>query len=308
MTDKDIFLYRDKEEGKIGIGRLPQHLIDLLSDISTKYYQQIPDKNCSTHHIWYDKMDSSLRESVNKIQNDPFWGKLCDGTDKCTNQNVKEMDELYYSNPKHKTNENLYGATTNIDIHKDCFFNFNGVRLYRILIGLTDGNESVETYFNHFDKGQKINTGDYVIFDFGKTTHQVIKDSDKPTDKRILLKMHFIVCEKCKYSKDYVNNVKNCYVIFEKITRYFMKTGTDPSTFYQFFIGLLCQYSNSPYLPYALLFLLSIILFLINYIMKIKFILKNTMKISSYTILSLTAIYFAIVFFYWIRYTLFGIR
>ena len=29
---------------------------------------------------------------------------------------------------------NLYGASTNFDIHKDCMYNFNGIRFYRIII------------------------------------------------------------------------------------------------------------------------------------------------------------------------------
>ena len=34
---------------------------------------------------------------------------------------------------------NLYGAYSKYDIHRDCIYNFDGIRFYGIIIGLTDG-------------------------------------------------------------------------------------------------------------------------------------------------------------------------
>jgi hypothetical protein len=306
--NNSLFLYRDDNEGKIGIGKLPYHLRQLLEDIRNEYYQKIPDINLSTYHTWYDSMSPKIKEKVNKLQNDPFWIQLCDKSQKCTRMSVKEMDELYYSNPKNNLkNINLYGASSNYDIHKDCIYDFNGIRFYRILIGLTDGNDNIKTYFNKFNVGHKINTGDYIVFDFDKTTHQVIKEQDGSTP-RIMLKLHYIVCENCEYSRNYIKIIKQFYIIYEYITRYIMKTGTDPQTFYEFFIGLSCQYLYTKNIEIYIIFILVFILIFLRYIIKIKFLYKNIWEIIKYTFGILITIYIIIVFFYWIRYQLFGIR
>ncbi len=47
-----IFTHRDKNEGKAGIGKLPQDLQSILNDISTEYHHMIPDKKCiHTPHL-----------------------------------------------------------------------------------------------------------------------------------------------------------------------------------------------------------------------------------------------------------------
>ena len=247
-----FFTYRDEIEGKVGIGKLPNDLQSILENISTEYYKIIPDKNASTYHTWFEEMPPNIKSKVEIIEKNKFWNKLCDGSQECIKISANEMDELYYSNPKNNLDKiNLYGASSNYDIHKDCIFNFNGIKFYRIIIGLTDGNDNIITYFNNLDLGHKINSGDYIVFDFDKSTHQVIKDKKKLTP-RILLKIHYIVCENCKYSKEYVGTIKKCYLYYEYITRYIMKTGTDPETFYQFFCGLGCQYFYTKYIEYII--------------------------------------------------------
>ena len=145
-----LFTYRDDIEGKIGIGKLPIELQSILDDISKEYYNIIPDKNSSTYHTWYNDMSPSIKSNVEHIQKSDFWNKLCDGSEKCIKINTNEMDELYYSNPKNNLNKiNLYGASSNYDIHKDCIYNFNGIKFYRIIIGLTNGNDNIITYFNN---------------------------------------------------------------------------------------------------------------------------------------------------------------
>lgn len=305
---KSIFTYRDDREGKVGIGKLPHDIRSLLNEISTEYYNIIPNKNASTYHTWFDEMSPSIKSKVKKIQKNNFWNKLCDNSNKCVRISAKKMDELYYSNPQNKLDKiNLYGASGNYDIHKDCIFNFNGIRFYRIIIGLTDGNDNIITYFKNLDIGHKINYGDYIVFDFDKTTHQVIKEKDSKTP-RMLLKLHYIVCENCKYSKQQVERIKQFYLYYEYITRYFMQVGTDPESYYQFFWGVLCQYYMNDYSKYFLILTILLLIIFLKYIFKIKLQYKNMPKIFKYTTFSLLIIYFLIVFFYWIRYKLFGIR
>jgi len=303
-----VFSYRDDIEGKIGIGKLPQTLQNKLDIIAKEYSAIIPDKNASTHHVWYDHMPDSIKQKVTELQDDSFWNKLCDGSKKCVKINASEMDELYYSNPKNNLDKiNLYGAVSNYDIHRDCFFNFNGIKFYRILIGLTNGNNNIITYFNNFNKGHKLNKGDFIVFDFDNTTHQVIKEKEIETP-RMMLKLHYIVCEDCTNSTQYINIIKNVYLQYEYITRYIMQTGTDPKTFYQFFIGLLCQYTYTPYILYVLLLIIMLTVIILKYVFKIKLIYKNVYKIIKYNLLTLTGIYISIVTFYWGRFQLYGIK
>jgi len=303
-----LFTYRDDTEGKVGIGKLPNELQSILDDISQEYYNIIPDKNSSTYHTWYEDMPPHIKSKVEQIQKSKFWDKLCDGSEKCQKISASEMDELYYSNPKNNLDKiNLYGASSNYDVHKDCIYNFNGIKFYRVIIGLTDGNDNIITYFNKLDIGHKINSGDYIVFDFDKSSHQVIKGKQKLTP-RILLKIHYIVCENCKYNKEYVETIKQWYLNYEFITRYIMKTGTDPQTFYQFFMGLGCQYFYTKYIEYIILFIILLIIIVIKFLLKIKLIYKNLSKIIKYVLFSLIIIYLLIVTFYWLRYKLFGIR
>ena len=161
----NLFTYRDEIEGKVGIGRLPNDLQAILDDISKEYYNIIPDKHVSTYHTWYDDMPSSIKSKVEKIQKNDFWNKLCDGSEKCIKISANEMDELYYSNPKNNLDKiNLYGASGNYVIHRDnVWFNFSGINFYRVIIGLTDGNDNIITYFNNLNVGHKINKGDYIV-------------------------------------------------------------------------------------------------------------------------------------------------
>ena len=303
-----LFTYKDDIEGKVGIGKLPPELRSILDEIEKEYYAEIPDKNASTYHTWYANMSPSIKSKVDQIQKSNFWHKLCDGSKKCTTINANEMDELYYSNPKNNLDKiNLYGASGNYDIHKDCIFNFNGIKFYRVLIGLTDGNDNITTHFTNLDVGHKINSGDYIVFDFDKTTHQVIKNESKSTP-RILLKLHYIVCENCKYSKKYVEQIKQLYLYYEFATRYFMQVGTDPETLYQFFWGLFCQYYMNDYTKWIIIFLIVTMVIILNFSFKIKLIYKNLSKIIKYTVTFLLVIYLFIVLFYWLRYKLFKIR
>jgi hypothetical protein len=304
-----LFTYRDEIEGKVGIGRLPNDLLDILDDISKEYYSIIPDKNKSTYHTWYEDMPPSIKSKIEQIQKHNFWDKLCDGSEKCVKISANEMDELYYSNPKNKLDKiNLYGASGNYVIHRDnVYFSFYGINFYRILIGLTDGNNNIITYFNNLNVEHKINKGDYIVFDFDKSSHQVIKDREEMTP-RILFKMHFLLCENCNYSKEYLTFIKSCYLNYEFITRYFMQVGTDPETYYQFFCGLYLQFNDNPITKYIIFLIIFLIIILLKIIFKIKLIYKNISKIVKYTLLSLIVIYLIIVFFYWIRYKIFGIK
>lgn len=302
-----LFTYRDEVEGKVGIGKLPNELLPILDDISKEYFSKIPDKSSTTYHTYYNDSTLNLKEKVDKIQYNKFWDGICDNNNHCIKHCVTEMNEIYYSNPKPNFEKNnLYGAAANLIPHRDCIlFNFNGIRFYRIIIGLTDSNNDTSTEFINLKLEHKINKGDYMIFDFDRTLHQV-KKSGKQETPRILLKLHFIVCDNCNYSDKYVKFISYFYIYYYYIARYTEQIGTDPKTFIGFFLGLLWEwpfYKSFKYTTFSIFFTL---LFILNVNYKIKFIIKNLWRSFIYSLLSMIVIYLFIVSFYYFRYILFN--
>ena len=59
-----LFTHIDDNEGKVGIGKLPNELHSILDDIEKEYYNIIPDKNASTYHTWYEEMPNSIKSKV----------------------------------------------------------------------------------------------------------------------------------------------------------------------------------------------------------------------------------------------------
>ena len=219
------------------------------------------------------------------------------------------MNEIYYSNPKPNFEKhNLYGAAANLIPHRDCIlYNFNGIRFYRIIIGLTDSNNDTTTEFINLNLEHKINRGDYMLFDFDRTLHQVKKSAQQETP-RILLKLHFIVCDNCKYSDNYVKFISNFYIYYYYIARYTESIGTDPKTFIGFFFGLMWEWPFYKAFKYIALLTFILILVLLNVIYKIKFKVKNICKLLFYSLSSMFIIYLLIVAFYYFRYILFNIK
>lgn len=309
----ELLTHASKNEGKIGIGKMPMDLHPVIDEIYNEYYKTIPDQNMTTYHTWYDTLSPSLKKKLNKIQSHPFWDKLCENKKTCIKINVKEMDELYYSNftktVENVTETNLYGATGNIVIHKDCHnvCSFINVSLYRIIIGLSPNkNTNISTKFVFFDKEQKINKNDYILFDFSRTTHQVIKENPNKNTPRTLLKLHFLVCDNC--SKNYIDFLKRYFIIYDNITRYILKTGTEPSTYYQFFIGLLTHYFYYPYFQPLLIVLFVLFLVVVKTFTIIKLVRKNIPKILVYFFAWIVILYLFVVFCYWARFQLYGVR
>jgi hypothetical protein len=301
---RSIFTKTDKEEGKIGFGKIPQSLSYTTNKIANDYYNYIPDKSLTTYHTWYKDLPNNIKKNFEIIRDNSFWKGLCNKNSKIIS--ITDMDELYYSNPPKNLNKtNLYGASGNFNIHKDGIFNFKGASLYRVLIGLTDGNTNTLTYFNNFNTGYKINKNDYIIFDFDRTTHQVIKQNNENIP-RIILKLHFLVYDN-SHSEQYINIIKQLYTNFEYITRNFMDKGTNPETYYEFFIGLFCQYYCSPRFSMSLILIILVTTILVTLRFNKK-INKNINKIIIYTITSIIILYSIIVFFYWLRFRLFDIK
>jgi len=304
-----LFTHKDRIEGKVGTGTLPENMVSLLDPIAEEYMLMVPDKAKTTYHSYYADLPPSIKSKFDDIQYDNFWDGVSDNTTNCIVENMTEMNEIYYSNPKPNfKNMNLYGASANLIPHRDCIlFGFSGISVYRVIIGLTEKNDDTITRFIHFNIDLKINKGDYMIFDFDKTLHQVIKTGQQETP-RILLKLHYIVCDSGNYSKEYVHLISYFYKIYYCVARYTEQLGTDPTTFVGFFFGLLWEwpfYKPFRYLV-GLLFFKSIIL--LHTIYEIELTVANVPRLAMYSGANLSSLFLMAVFVYYARYKLFRIR
>lgn len=293
-----VFTRHTSQDGSFGVGQIPDDLKAITKELGTTFYEHVPSdkKNNMTYHIWYDQFPTHIKELVNQVQNHPFWRTMCSGN-KCVMRNVREMDELYYSKapPKH-TKGIMYGASTNYDTHVDASFRFPGIRFYRVLIGLTDGNQDVETQFVRLGESKFIQKNDYIVFDFDRALHRVVNHGANPDQYRILLKLHFCVCDECAVESTYFNTICKVYSLYENVTRYIMQTGTEPKTYHQFFWGLLCYIFNV--LPSICI--LYVLLFPVYFITRIPLIGE--------LIIYITCVYLVLVAIFWLRYKLFQIR
>lgn len=297
-----VFTHEHKSDGKLGTGVLPNDLHETTKSILKTFMQAYPLADKTTFHVWFKDLPRDLQDKVYTVQKHPFWKSLCTKPN-CVFKNVHEMDEIYVSKtPNTESRGILYGATSNYDLHRDGAFTLPGIRFYRILVGLTDGNSQVKTSFPNFQQSVFLNKDVYIIFDFDRALHEVVK-LQASKEFRVMLKLHFCVCEdKCVDNTSYLQFAITCYTLYERITRYIMETGTEPSTLYEFVWGLLAFVSvKFPWvlLLYVVLISSTLVSFLLNW--KIAHLLQR-LSVDVICVFSL------VVLFLWIRFKLFGIR
>jgi hypothetical protein len=307
-----ILTYHHITDGQIGIGTLPHELYSILKPMAAIYLSIVPDKSLTTYHSYFSELSGSLKLGFERIQNSEFFRRIC-MEKSCILKPLIEMNEIYYSNPKPDfLKQNLYGAAANLIPHRDCIlYRFTGIDVYRVIIGLTNFNNDTITEFINFGIEQKINRGDYMIFDFDKTLHRVKKIGTSET-QRILLKLHYIVCNNCIYSERYVEFIGWFYKIYYIVARYTEQLGTDPDTFMGFFFGLLWEY---PFYPefrtwISTLFFLNFgyYIFLNNISEKWKSLKTIGAYSLFYSLRNIFLLYLNIVAFYNIRWIVIGVR
>jgi len=270
ICSSSFFNKTDEKNGFIGIGKLPPETYPSIEYLAKQYINVIPDKSKTTFHTYYTELTSSLKSEFDKLQYHPIWKRICSNSknDKCILHPVIEMNEIYYSNPKPSFSGRLYGAAANLLPHRDCvLFNFFGIRFYRIIIGLTSGNNDTITRFINYNINHTINKGDYMIFDFDRTLHQVIKTGLTETP-RILLKIHYVVCRNCLFTENYVKFVSIFYKIYYHVARYTEQLGTDPTDFVGYFFGTLWEwpfYFSFTYTTGILSFFIMIVIYILYF-------------------------------------------
>ena len=321
-TDQIKYTHRHPTDGNVAIGKLQSsQYIDALNNIAEKYWATIGDLSATTHHTYYTYLTGNLKTDFERIQFADIWKGLRAGAFSETENtregefhHLLEMNEIYYSNPKPNfLTGPLYGAAANLIPHRDCIlFCFPGVRVYRAIICATDGNSDTVTEFINHGVERRLNKGDYMVFDFDRTLHQVKKTGQLPTP-RILMKLHFLVSD--AHRPLFVNSVANkmyikfaswCYIVYYRVARYTEQLGTDPKTFVGFFFGILWEYPFYPEIQYRTKIVYAGVL--ANRILIDAITANGTAlpiyRVVSYSLVDMVAIYFCIVFWFFMSHCL----
>jgi hypothetical protein len=257
------------------------------------------NKKKTAYHVWYNDTDNNIKKNIDEILNDNFWKNNICYQNKCKLIRIKGMDEIYYANPPKKISKNLYGAIGNYGIHTDGFLNFTNVKVYRVLLGLTDNNDNM-TYFTDHGYGKPLLKNEYMLFDFDKSKHQVLVNNDgKKSNYRLLLKLHFLVRED-NYSDFYTKFLLTYYTNYLKITRYVQENGTNPKTLNGFFYGVLSSIIGTNINILSAIFVVFI-LFFIFYTSGKK---KKLGNILLKTLVSTLSIFIIIVFYNYLSFIL----
>ena len=304
---------RNPTDGNVGIGTLPLQYLHILENIASEYISIVPDKSVTTYHTYYHNLSGSLKLSFERIQHADFWkGVMFGAFEHHTSfasimHNMPEMNEIYYSNPVPNFEKGpLYGAAANLIPHRDCIlFYFPGIRVYRAIISATSGNHDTVTVFINHENERRLNKGDYMVFDFDRTLHQVKKTGQAPTP-RILLKLHFLVCDmqyaKMRWAGIYVNFAYICYITYYKIARYTEQLGTDPKTFVGFFFGILWEYPFYPEIRHSAAGVYVGIVASLQKTHNVEVSFQNWREVVIYSTFDMIAIYLCIVLWFYCDY------
>ena len=303
------YTHRHPTDGNVAIGKLSSsQYLEALNNIAKQYLKLIDDPYMTTHHTYYTDLKGDLKSDFERIQFANIWLGLRHGSFENPESigtefhHLIEMNEIYYSNPKPNfTNGPLYGAAANLIPHRDCIlFCFPGIRVYRVIICTTDGNSDTATEFINHGVERQLNKGDYMVFDFDRTLHQVKKTGQLPTP-RILLKLHFLIAEPASASLPYgsaiyIQFASLCYVVYYRVARYTEQLGTDPKTYIGFFFGILWEYPFYPEIRQRATIVCA------GLIANRIWSGISPQKILLYSTVDIMAIYLCIVFWFWVSY------
>ena len=162
--------------------------------------------------------------------------------------------------------------------------------------------------FRNIIQKKKINKGDVIGFDFDKTIHEVINIDNKQKKPRILLKLHFLVCENCNISDTQFQFIKKFYVFYDRFLRDFTKIGTDPKYPHEFVIGLISHFLYYQNIEKILLLYFFISFIIIKQANKYNYSLKNIFMILTKSLTYFIFLFLIISLLYWLRFIIFNIK
>lgn len=247
------------------MGSLPPLFTPLLESIQFHYATRIlPTMEQFSHPMYTANiLIPELQENLYGIFHQPLWRELCpDGSTNlsCQVTPVMEMNTLYFRDPGYaKQRRYLYGIAANAEEHIDTVFFFPYVRLYRALIGLSDGVKDTSIYFPAWNKSIFLHRGNYVIYDVYRTrqrqpitTHCLLPSCPPFPRPHFLLALHFLVYDPSIYSLTMIHYLSRIYFYYDQMTRWMITMGTDPVTYPEYVMGWVIQLYHSSHVAHTM--------------------------------------------------------
>jgi hypothetical protein len=116
---------------------------------------------------------------------------------------------------------------------------------------------------------------------------------------RYLLKLHFVVCENCNEPEWKIHLFKNAHIVYENITRYVMDGGTDPESWYDFFLGMVLEIEPIIYISACIVTL--------YFLIKV-YNITDSLQIAKYLLFIIIVVYLVLVTCFWLYYVFTGER
>ena len=149
-----------------------------------------------TAHWWYQRLEGKVSDAFTHVmQCEPMTGMFWERFRKdCYNvEPIPEMNEIYVASSHHDNNSDTVFYTQHCDgpwsVYPFC-------HVYRVMCAVNP-NVQVETNFTMERSGGCLSDGDAVGFDYNREIHVISDLATKNKDRRITLKLHYVVYPKC---------------------------------------------------------------------------------------------------------------
>ena len=142
-----------------------------------------------TAHWWYQRLEGKVSDAFTHVmQCEPMTGMDCYNVEP-----IPEMNEIYVASSHHDNNSDTVFYTQHCDgpwsVYPFC-------HVYRVMCAVNP-NVQVETNFTMERSGGCLSDGDAVGFDYNREIHVISDLATKNKDRRITLKLHYVVYPKC---------------------------------------------------------------------------------------------------------------
>ena len=149
-----------------------------------------------TAHWWYQRLEGKVSDAFTHVmQCEPMTGMFWERFRKdCYNvEPIPAMNEIYVASSHHDNNSDTVFYTQHCDgpwsVYPFC-------HVYRVMCAVNP-NVQVETNFTMERSGGCLSDGDAVGFDYNREIHVISDLATKNKDRRITLKLHYVVYPKC---------------------------------------------------------------------------------------------------------------
>lgn len=165
-----------------------------LRDVYDFVTAEDPARDC-TAHWWYERLEGKVGAAFSHVmQCKPLLEAFRSRFGAAYNvEAIPAMNEIYVASSHHDNNSDTVFYTQHCDgpwsVYPFC-------HVYRVMCAVNE-NRQVETLFTMERGGGCLSDGDCVGFDYNREIHVISDLPTKNVDRRITLKLHYVVYPKC---------------------------------------------------------------------------------------------------------------